>query len=57
MSWNRRKSAQKDRNDTISWGISTVFSTGVENSVDSPNEHCVKRDLSGGPTLSERRRL
>jgi hypothetical protein len=38
-SWNRSESAPKLCNRVVSQGISTVFSTGVENSGDSPNEH------------------
>jgi hypothetical protein len=37
--WNRMESARKLCNRVVSGGISTVFSTGVENSGDSPNEH------------------
>jgi len=39
LSWNRTESARKLCNRVVSQGISTVFSTGVENSGDSPNEH------------------
>jgi hypothetical protein len=36
---NHRESARKLCNRVVYRGISTVFSTGVENSGDSPNEH------------------
>jgi hypothetical protein len=38
-SWIRSESAPKLCNRVVSQGISTVFSTGVENSGESPNEH------------------
>jgi len=46
---------------SVSWGISTVFSTGVENSGDRPNEHELGPGVWGGElarksaTLAQRR--